>query len=147
MQNNFITNLLDLKGVIVTKCRNRKNLIRIHKEKQSMKDVAKISNVSSTTVSALLPYLSTSASNLPEVLCIDEFRGNAGNYKYQVSLIDGKIGKPIDIVECRHKHYLFSYFNKFTLAERSKVKYVIMDLWQPYKDLAKHFFPNAKNCS
>ena len=226
MHNNFITNLLDLKGVIVTKCRNRKNLIRIHielpvqehtcpwchsktskihdyrsqlikdipfyyskkvflyyrkrryvcpncnkrfyeknkflpkrarktnrlsafivdqlKEKQSMKDVAKISNVSSTTVFSLLPYLSTSASNLPEVLCIDEFRGNAGNYKYQVSLIDGKIGKPIDIVECRHKHYLFSYFNKFTLAERSKVKYVIMDLWQPYKDLAKHFFPNAK---
>ena len=32
MQNNFITNLLDLKGVIVTKCRNRKNLIRIHIE-------------------------------------------------------------------------------------------------------------------
>ena len=226
MHNNFITNLLDLKGAIVTKFRNRKNRIRIHielpvrehsyprchsktskvhdyrlqlikdipiyfnkdsfiyyrkrryvcpncnkrfyeknsflpkrarktnrlsafiieqlKEKQSMKDVAKISNLSSSTVSSLLPCLSTSASYLPEVLCIDEFRGNTGNFKYQVSLIDGKIGKPIDIVECRHKHYLFSYFNKFTLAERSKVKYVIMDLWQPYKDLAKHFFPNAK---
>lgn len=32
MQNNFITNLLDLKGVIVTKFRNRKNRIRIHIE-------------------------------------------------------------------------------------------------------------------
>ncbi|MBR1539815.1 MAG: ISL3 family transposase [Clostridia bacterium] len=226
MQNHFITNLLDLKGVIVTKFRNRKNRIRIHielpireqtypschsktsrvhdyrfqlikdipfyynkkvflyyrkrryvclncnkrfyeknsflpkrarktnrlsyfiiellKDKHSMKDVAKISNVSSPTVASLLPYLSTSASYLPEVLCIDEFRANSGNFKYQVSLIDGKIGKPIDIVECRHKHYLFSYFNKFTLAERNKVKYVIMDLWQPYKDLAKNFFPNAK---
>ena len=226
MQNNFITNLLDLKEVIVTKCRNRKNRVRIHielpvkihtcpcchsrtskihdyrfqlikdiplyynkdvfiyyrkrryvcpncnkrfyetnsflpkrarktnrlsafiieqlKEKQSMKDVAKISNVSSSTVSSLLPYLSTSASYLPEVLCIDEFRGNAGNFKYQVSLMDGKLGKPIDIIECRHKHYLFSYFNKFSLAERNKVKYVIMDLWLPYKDLAMHFFPNAK---
>ena len=225
MQNNFITNLLDLKDVKVTKFRNRKNRIRIHielpirehtcpcchaktskvhdyrfqlikdipiyykdtyiyyrkrryvckqcgkrfyekntflpkrarktnrlsafiieqlKEKQSMKDVAKISNVSSTTVSKLLPYLATSASYLPEVLCIDEFRGNAGNYKYQVSLIDGKLRKPIDIIECRHKHYLFSYFNKFTLVERKKVKYVIMDLWQPYKDLAKIYFPNAQ---
>lgn len=225
MQNNFITNLLDLKGVIVTKFRNRKNRFRIHielpirehtcpcchsktsrvhdyrfqlikdipiyykdtfiyyrkrryvctncnkrfyeknsflpkrarktnrlsafiidnlKNKQSMKDVAKLSNVSTTTVSNLLPYLSVKASSLPEVLCIDEFRGNSGNFKYHVSLIDGKTGKPIDIVQCRHKHYLFSYFNKFTLCERKKVKFVIMDLWQPYKDLAKLFFPNAK---
>lgn len=225
MQNNFITNLLDLKGVIVTKFRNRKNRFRIHielpirehtcpcchsktsrvhdyrfqlikdipiyykdtfiyyrkrryvctncnkrfyeknsflpkrarktnrlsafiidnlKNKQSMKDVAKLSNVSTTTVSKLLPYLSVKASSLPEVLCIDEFRGNSGSFKYHVSLIDGKTGKPIDIVQCRHKHYLFSYFNKFTLCERKKVKFVIMDLWQPYKDLAKLFFPNAK---
>ena len=32
MQNNFITNLLDLKGVKITKFRNRKNRIRIHLE-------------------------------------------------------------------------------------------------------------------
>lgn len=32
MQNNFITNLLDLKDVKVTKFRNRKNRIRIHIE-------------------------------------------------------------------------------------------------------------------
>lgn len=225
MQNNFITNLLDLKGVKVTKFRNRKNRIRIHielpvrehscpcchsktskihdyrfqlvkdipiyykdtfiyyrkrryvckncgkkfyeknnflpkrarktnrlsafiidklKEKQSMKDVAKLSNVSSTTVSKLLHFLAVKPSHLPEVLCIDEFRGNSGNYKYHVSLLDGKIGKPIDIVECRHKHYLFSYFSQFSLSERQKVKYVVMDLWEPYKDLAITYFPNAK---
>lgn len=225
MQNNFITNLLDLKGVIVTQFRNRKNRIRIHielpikehtcpcchsktsivhdyrfqlikdipiyykdtfiyyrkrryvcpnchkrfyeknnflpkrarktnrltafiidklKEKLSMKDVANLANVSITTVSKLLPFLSVNASHLPKVLCIDEFRGNAGNYKYQVSLIDGEQGKPIDIVECRYKSHLFSYFNKFSLEERKKVKYIVMDLWQPYKDLAKTYFPNAK---
>lgn len=225
MQNNFITTLLDLKDVKVTKFRNRKNRIRIHielpirehicpcchskttkvhdyrfqlikdipiyykdtfiyyrkrryvckncgkrfyekntflpkrarktkrltafiidklKEKQSMKDIAKLSNVSTTTVSKLLPCLAVNASSLPEVLCIDEFRGNAGNYKYQVSLLDGKFHKPIDIIECRHKVHLFSYFNKFSLEERKKVKYIVMDLWQPYKDLAKTYFPNAK---
>lgn len=226
MHNNYITNLLDLKGVIVTKFRNRKNRIRIHielpikehscpcchsktskvhdyrsqlikdiplfynkdvflyyrkrryvcpncnkrfyeknsflpkrarktnrlsafiieqlKEKQSMKDIANISNVSSSTVASFLPCLSTSASSLPEVLCIDEFKGNTGKFKYQVSLIDGKIGKPIDILECRHKHFLFSYFDKFSLSERKKVKYFVTDLWQSYKDLAKTYFPNAK---
>ena len=225
MQNNFITNLLDLKGVKVTKFRNRKNRIRIHielpvrehtcpcchsktsrvhdyrfqlikdipiyykdtfiyyrkrrylckncgkrfyeknnflpkrarktnrlsafiidklKEKQSMKDIAKLSNVSITTVSKLLPYLSVNTSYLPEVLCIDEFKGNAGNFKYQVSLMDGKERKIIDIIKCRYKVHLFNYFNKFSLEERKKVKYIIMDLWQPYKDLAKTYFPNAK---
>ena len=226
MQNNFITKLIDLKGIKVTKFRNREHRVRIHielpvrehtcpccyskttrihdyryqlikdipfyynkecylyyrkrrylctncgkrfyekntflpkfgrktnrltafiieqlKEKQSIKDVAKISNVSSTTVAKLFPYLSTSASYLPEVLCIDEFRGNAGNYKYQVSLIDWNTRKPIDILESRYKHNLCTYFNKFSYSERSKVKYVIMDLWEPYKDIAKTFFPNAK---
>jgi transposase len=225
MQNNFITNLLDLKGVKVTKFRNRKNRIRIHielpiiehtcpcchsktskvhdyrfqlikdipiyykdtfiyyrkrryvcpncnkkfyekntflpkrarktnrlnafiidqlKEKKSMKDVAKLANVSVTSVSKLLPYLSVKASYMPKVLCIDEFRGNTGNYKYQVSLMDGILGKPIDIVECRYKSHLFTYFNKFSLEERKKVQYVVMDLWQPYKDIAKTYFPNAK---
>lgn len=114
------------------------------KQKQSMTDIARISNVSTSTVSKLLPYLSVSATHLPEVLCIDEFRGNTGNYKYQVSLIDGKTHKPIDIIECRHKVHLFNYFNKFSLEERKKVKYVVMDLWQPYKDLAKAYFPKAK---
>lgn len=225
MQDNFITTLLDLKGVKVTKFRNRKNRFRIHielpirehscpcchskttkvhdyhlqlikdipiynkdtflyyrkrryvckncgkrfyeknsflpkrarktkrltafiidklKDKQSMKDIAKLSNVSTTTVSKLLPYLAVNASSLPKVLCIDEFRGNTGNYKYQVSLMDGISRKPIDIIECRYKTHLFSYFNKFSLDERKKVKYIVMDLWQPYKDLAKIYFPNAK---
>ena len=61
-----------------------------------MKDVAKLSNVSTTTVSKLLPYLSVKTSYLPEVLCIDEFKGNSGNFKYHVSLIDGKVNKIID---------------------------------------------------
>lgn len=114
------------------------------RKKQSMKDVAKLSNVSVTTVSRLLPCLSVTTSYMPKVLCINEFRGNTGNCKYQVSLIDGISRKPIDIIECRHKIQLFSYFNKFSLEERKKVKYIVMDLWQPYRDLAKTYFQKAK---
>ena len=58
--------------------------------------------------------------------------------------MDGKERKIIDIIECRYKVHLFNYFNKFSLEERKKVKYIIMDLWQPYKDLAKTYFPKAK---
>lgn len=225
MQNNFIRNLLDLKGVIIKKVRYKKNFVKIHiempvkvqtcpcckskttkikdyrtqlikdipirfkttllsyrkrryeckncgktfyekvdflpkrsrktkrvtefivdrlKTKQSMKDIAVMADVSIHTVTRLLPPLAVSAKHLPEVLCIDEFKGNTGYYKYQVSLMDGKTRKPIDIIECRYKHYLFDYFKKFSLEERQKVKYVVTDLWLTYKDLANTYFPNAK---
>lgn len=224
MQNNFIRNLLDLKGVIVKKVRYKKNFVKIHiempireqtcpcckskttkikdyrtqvikdipirfkttllsyrkrryqckncgktfyekvsflpkrarkttrvtefivdrlKEKRSMKDIAKDANVSVNTVSRLLPPLAVGAKQLPEVLCIDEFKGNTGQYKYQVSLMDGQTHKPVDIIECRYKSHLFDYFNKFSLEQRKKVKYVVIDLWKPYQDLAKTYFPNA----
>lgn len=225
MQNDFIRNLLDLKGVMVKKVRYKKNFVKIHiempvreqtcpcckskttkikdyrtqvikdlpirfkttllsyrkrryeckncgktfyekvsflpkrarkttrvtefivdrlKSKQSMKDIAKDANVSVNTVSRLLAPLAVSARNLPEVLCIDEFKGNTGHYKYQVSLMDGKTRKPIDMIECRYKTHLFDYFNQFSLEQRKKVKYVVIDLWKPYQDLAKTYFPNAK---
>ena len=225
MRNDFIKNLLDLKGVIVKKVRYKKNFVKIHielpvrkqkcpcckaettkikdyrtqiikdipirfkttllsyrkrryqckecgktfyekayflpkrarkttrvtefivdrlKTKQSMKDIAKQADVSISTVSRLLPPLAVSAKELPEVLCIDEFKGNTGCYKYQVSLMDGKKKKPIDIIECRYKSHLFDYFNKFSIEQRKKVKYVVIDLWKAYKDLAKTYFPNAK---
>lgn len=114
------------------------------KTKQSMKDIARDADVSINTVSRLLPPLAVSAKHLPEVLCIDEFKGNTGHYKYQVSLMDGKTRKPIDIIECRYKTHLLDYFNKFSIQERKKVKYVVTDLWKTYKDLANTYFPNAK---
>lgn len=225
MQNNFIRNLLDLKGIIVKKVRYKKNFVKIHIEmpvreqicpcckakttkikdyrtqvikdipirfkttylsyrkrryqckncgktfyeqvsflakrgrkttrvtefiierlttKQSMKDIAKDANVSSTTVARLLEPLAVSPKHLPKVLCIDEFKGNTGYYKYQVSILDAERNKPIDIVECRYKTHLLDYFKKFPLEERKKVKYIVIDLWKSYKDLAQRFFPNAK---
>ena len=114
------------------------------KTKQSMKDIAQDADVSVNTVSRVLPSLAVSAKHLPEVLCIDEFKGNTGYYKYQVSLMDGKTRKPIDIIECRYKTHLLDYFNNFSLQERKRVKYVVTDLWKTYKDLANTYFPNAK---
>ena len=55
-----------------------------------------------------------------------------------------KTRKPIDVLESRYKHNLCEYFDKFSYAERSKVKYVIMDLWASYKNIAKTYFPSAK---
>lgn len=110
----------------------------------STKNIAESANVSANTVSRLLPCLAVSVSSLPEVLCIDEFKGNTGHYKYQVTLVDGKSRKIIDVLECRYKHFLCDYFKKFSLEERRKVKFFVTDLWETYKDIAMTYFPCAK---
>ena len=56
--------------------------------------------------------------------------------------MDGKAKKPIDIIECRYKTHLLDYFNKFSLNERKKVKYVVTDLWKTYKSFTDCFVFN-----
>ena len=114
------------------------------KSKQSMKDIAKDADVSVNTVSRLLPPLAVSDKKLPKVLCIDEFKGNTGYHKYQICLMDGEKRKPIDILECRYKWFLFDYFKRFSLEERKKVKYFVTDMCETHRDVAKTYFPNTK---
>ena len=70
--------------------------------------------------------------------------GNTGYYKYQVSLIDSKNHKILDILPCRYKHELCTYFRRYSYEERCKVKYFISDLWETYKDISMTYFPKAK---
>lgn len=88
-----------------------------------------MTNVSPNFISKMLLYLSITATKLPRVLCIDEFKGNSGEYKYQVLLIDGETHKIIDVLKCRYKHFLCDYFKKFPKEELDKVEYLVTDLW------------------
>lgn len=47
---------------------------------------------------------------------------NSGGFKYNVILIDGQTHKIVDIIRCRHKHYLAEYFKGFKQEESDKVK-------------------------
>ena len=106
--------------------------------------IAKNLNIDTGFISKMLPYLSVTNSTLPRVLCIDEFKGNSGKYKYQVALLDGETHKIIDILECRHKHFLCDYFKKFPTEQLDNVKYLVTDLWEPYKDIGMTYFRKAK---
>ena len=55
--------------------------------------------------------------------------------------MDNKI---FDILANRHKNYLVYYFSRIPLEQRSKVKYITMDMWETYLDVAKRYFKNAK---
>ena len=110
----------------------------------SASTIAKNLNIDAGFISKMLPYLSVTNSTLPRVLCIDEFKGNSGKYKYQVALLDGETHKIIDVLECRHKHFLCDYFKKFPTDQLDNVKYLVTDLWEPYKDIGMTYFRKAK---
>ena len=110
----------------------------------SASTIAKNINIDAGFISKMLPYLSITNTTLPRVLCIDEFKGKSGKYKYQVALLDGETHKVIDILECRHKHFLCDYFKKFPKEQLDNVKYLVTDLWESYKDIGMTYFRKAK---
>lgn len=121
-------------------------ILKLLKKKISMKDIGDITNTSSSTVLRNLKVLQAfepEQNTLPEVICIDEFKSvkEVGNYSFIMG--DPVEGKIIDILPNRFKRDLFSYFRQIDIKERLKVKYVIMDAWQTYRDVAKEVFPNA----
>lgn len=51
--------------------------------------------------------------------------------------------KIIDILEDRRKLHLSSYFSKISYKEKQNVEYIIMDMWDPYFEIAQTHFPSA----
>ena len=116
--------------------------------KSSEKDIARRNNVSSSTVNRILDSISEDKiiknnGKLPEVIGIDEFKGNCGNEKYQLHIFDLDTRKTIDIVKSRKYDDLEAYFSSFTLEQRCKVKIVSMDLYSPFKRIIKEKFCHA----
>nr|WP_241243502.1 ISL3 family transposase [Caldicellulosiruptor changbaiensis] len=79
---------------------------------------------------------------LPEVICIDEFKGHAGGAKYQCIIVDPLNGKIIDILKDRRQEVLTEYFKRF--KNRDKVKYFICDMWKQFAEIARIYFKKAK---
>lgn len=110
----------------------------------NMTCVSQSTNVSVSTVMRIFNCINYGKPTLPKVLCIDEFKGNAETGKYQAILVDGKKNKVLDILPNRSQSQLISYFNDIPRKERHSVQFFVSDMWQPYVDLAKIYFPNAK---
>lgn len=114
-------------------------MLQQFRESWSMKSVARSNNVSSPTTARVLNY---TPLKLPKVLSIDEFRGNSGSGKLQCILTDLAQRKIFDILPSRSSQYLYAYFSKF--ANHKDVEFLVMDMYSPYKQLAKALSPNAK---
>jgi transposase len=110
-----------------------------------MATVAEELGISPTTVTRIFDHIQYPALvQLPEVLSIDEFRGNAETGKYQCILVDAKKSKVLDILPDRTQGELITYFKNIPKKQRNKVKFFVCDMWRQYAEIARTFFPNAK---
>ena len=106
----------------------------------SFTHVAKEVNLSVSTVIRIFDKVNYTKPQMPEVLSIDEFKGNTGGEKYNCILTDPKTGIVLDILEARKKHVLINYFKD---TNKQDVKIFVSDMWEPYRDISTVFFKNA----
>ncbi len=115
------------------------------REMNPFKSVALKNNVSVATVKRIQDKIyHTAKPCLPNVLSIDEFKGNSDNIKYHCSLVDVENKKLLDILKDRKQNFLEDYFSKYSRKERATVKFFVCDMWKPYTGVAQKLFPDAK---
>ena len=86
------------------------------------KSVAKRCNISVCTATRFFDLISPGKPKLPEVISIDEFKGNAETGKYQCIITDPKNRKVLDILPGREAHHLSAYFFLFLEKKGKKLK-------------------------
>lgn len=122
---------------------NRKNaqIIDAFREQVSASCIARQHNISVSTAIRYFNLVSYSCKELPEVLSIDEFKGDAGGEKYQTILTDARNRKVIDILPNRKKADMIRYFHRF--KNRKNVRYVVIDMNPHFREVAEVCFPKA----
>lgn len=111
--------------------------------------VARKTNLSPTMVQTIFDeHVQIERKPLSEAICMDEFYfSRKAENKYSCLLINFKNGMVIDVLPSRRKANLRSYFRNIPQHERERVKYVSMDLYDNYRDIAKTYLPHALICA
>ena len=116
--------------------------LELSRDRRSGKSIANELGVSASSVNRWLKYLpKIRPAKLPEVLSIDEFRGNAGGERFQCILTAPEEKKIVDILPDRSTCTIQDYLKGF--PNRDEVKYFVMDMNRAYRDIARTFFPKA----
>ena len=110
--------------------------------RQSVQSVSELLGVSNSFVFRRMKDVAfPKPARLPEVLSIDEFRGNAGGQKFQAILTDAKNHRLFDILPTRSQTDLMLYLQGF--SNKKDVKYFVTDMNPHFKEVAKTCFPKA----
>ena len=109
------------------------------------KNIGKRGHVSDeTAINIFDRYVNPTRGRMPKVLSIDEcYNKHQFNKPYSCIFFDFSESKIIDVIEDRSKINLGRYLSKISREERLNVKYVVIDMWEPYLDIASIYFPDA----
>jgi len=122
----------------------------LHNLHFTYKDIALKNNVSMTRIEVYADsFLNVPRLHLPDNIGIDELCSDMAKYgnAYLCVMVDNNGRDLFEILPSRTKHELLNYFEKIPAEERNKVKYVTMDLWDPYRDVARRRLPNCLVCA
>ena len=98
-------------------------------------------NVSAVTAMRYFNCFNQKVKELPEVLSLDEFKGNSGGQKYNSIIVDPKGKMVLDILPNRYENDLIKYFSRF--PSKTTVKYFVCDMNPHFRNVATICFPNA----
>ncbi len=120
----------------------------IFKKTESERSFTSIANEVNLSVSTVIRFFDMlsycTPKKLPNVLAIDEFKGNTGKEKYQVIITNPATGTVFDILADGKQSHLISYFKHWNQDEREKVKFFVSDMWKPYAELSEIYFKQAQ---
>ena len=123
---------------------NMEYLFRQLGEKGCFTEMTKRGDVS---VSTVIRYCSKLAipkpTQLPTVLGIDEYKGNAEGQMYQIIITDLKNHSVVDILPKRDTQALIQYFKTFSKEVRKQVKYIVIDMSPLFRLVIQTMFPHA----
>ena len=105
------------------------------------KEIGSRFNVSAVTAMRYFNLFNKKLTVLPEVISLDEFKGNSGGQKYNSIVADPKEGKVLDVLPNRYENDLIKYFSQF--PNKKEVKYFVCDMNPHFRRVAKTCFPNA----
>lgn len=81
---------------------------------------------------------------LSDIISVDEVCLDLDpNCRYALVIQDFYTGNPIDLLSSRRTNDTEPYFMSIPLEERSQVKYLISDMYNPYISWVNRYFPNA----
>ena len=107
----------------------------------SAKEIGCRFNVSAVTAMRYFNFFNKKLTALPEVISLDEFKGNSGGQKYNSIIVDPKEKAVLDILPNRLKSDLVKYFSHF--SNKTAVKYFVCDMNPHFREVAKICFPQA----
>ena len=98
-------------------------------------------NVSAITAMRYFSLFNRKLTKLPEVISLDEFKGNSGGQRYNSIVADPKNGTVLDILPNRYENDLIKYFSQF--SSKTDVKYFVCDMNPHFRRVSQVCFPNA----